>query len=91
MTDPLLFIHMRLFRTILGPAIGPLVGGIVSQYLGWRWMFYIQSIMGGVISICNVLFLRETLYCPAGDSKEIHSWAKLKFNPVSVCMSIQVA
>lgn len=72
--------------TIIGPAFAPLIGGYVAQYLGWQWIFYISTMIGGVILIANVLFLSETLYQP--DSGSRSSWrerfSRLKFNPVSV-------
>lgn len=30
--------------TILGPMVGPIIGGYVAQVAGWRWMFWIVSI-----------------------------------------------
>lgn len=31
--------------TILGPMIGPIIGGYVAEVLGWRWMFWVISIV----------------------------------------------
>lgn len=31
--------------TILGPMIGPIIGGYVAQELGWRWIFWSISIV----------------------------------------------
>jgi MFS family permease len=31
-----------------GPVTGPLVGGFVYQYLGWRWDNWLVMILGGV-------------------------------------------
>lgn len=31
--------------TILGPMIGPIIGGYVTQVAGWRWMFWAISIV----------------------------------------------
>ncbi|KAI8886540.1 MFS general substrate transporter [Backusella circina FSU 941] len=73
--------------TILGPAVAPLCGGYVDQYLGWRWIFYIMTILGGVLTILTFLFVKETLYIP----KELtppppktmkERLDKLKFNPL---------
>ena len=48
---------------LLGPIIGPVVGGVVSERLGWRWVFWIIAIVGGVIAIIFFFFSRET-YAP---------------------------
>lgn len=48
---------------LLGPIIGPVVGGIVTNALGWRWVFWIITIIGGVLSVLMLLFSRET-YAP---------------------------
>jgi multidrug resistance protein len=30
--------------TILGPMVGPIIGGYVTQVAGWRWIFWVISI-----------------------------------------------
>ncbi|KIP04672.1 hypothetical protein PHLGIDRAFT_183272 [Phlebiopsis gigantea 11061_1 CR5-6] len=47
----------------LGPAIGPLVGGFISDHLGWRWLYWIQLILSGAIYALMVLTVPET-YAP---------------------------
>lgn len=47
----------------LAPAIGPVIGGFLSQSKGWRWVFWLQSIITGVVLILGVILLRET-YAP---------------------------
>ncbi len=44
----------------LGPALGPLIGGFLSQAKGWRWVFWLQTIVGGVVCIFGMVFMRET-------------------------------
>ncbi|KAG2198262.1 hypothetical protein INT47_004346 [Mucor saturninus] len=73
--------------TILGPAIAPIAGGYIDQFLGWRWIFYIKTIMGGVLTICSFLFIKETLYHP--DAEQLppptntkERLQRLKFNPL---------
>ncbi|ORY75003.1 MFS general substrate transporter [Leucosporidium creatinivorum] len=46
--------------TFVGFGIGPAIMGWVEQYLGWRWISWIQMAMGGAIFLALVLFTRET-------------------------------
>lgn len=46
-----------------GPVIGPLVGGFVFEYLGWRWIFWLTLILSAVSLIC--LFTIKETYAPA--------------------------
>ncbi|KAL1637025.1 hypothetical protein SLS58_009464 [Diplodia intermedia] len=48
---------------LLGPVIGPIAGGYLSESLGWRWSFWIVSIIEGVLVILSLAILRET-YAP---------------------------
>ncbi|RDA88644.1 hypothetical protein CP532_4133 [Ophiocordyceps camponoti-leonardi (nom. inval.)] len=42
-----------------GPVLGPLIGGFVSQRLGWRWANWIILILGGV-SLAMMITVKET-------------------------------
>ncbi|RYP82075.1 hypothetical protein DL770_005697 [Monosporascus sp. CRB-9-2] len=46
--------------TLLGPTIGPLCGGFITQYSSWRWTFWAISIANSCIQIVATLFFRET-------------------------------
>jgi EmrB/QacA subfamily drug resistance transporter len=41
----------------LGLAFGPFAGGIITQYLGWRSLFYISSVLGIATAIIAFIFL----------------------------------
>ncbi|TVY33612.1 Efflux pump [Lachnellula subtilissima] len=45
---------------IVGPVIGPVCGGFLAQAMGWRWVFWLLSILGGVLTIAMLIFLKET-------------------------------
>ncbi|RDW58408.1 major facilitator superfamily protein-6 [Coleophoma crateriformis] len=47
----------------VGPAIGPLVGGFLSDALGWRWLYWIQLIISGACWVLITFTLPET-YTP---------------------------
>jgi MFS family permease len=51
---------IRGFLLLLGPAIGPIVGGTMVQEVNWRWLFYVLSVFDGMIVVLFILFLPET-------------------------------
>ncbi|KAJ4287338.1 hypothetical protein N0V90_012736 [Kalmusia sp. IMI 367209] len=52
-----------LLGPLLGPTLGPLFGGFIVQRLGWRWIFWIMTIVCFVNTLAGYFFLRET-YAP---------------------------
>jgi multidrug resistance protein len=47
----------------IGPAIGPLVGGFLSDAKGWRWLYWIQLILSGFVWFLITFTVKET-YAP---------------------------
>jgi multidrug resistance protein len=52
---------------MLAPCLGPSLGGVLSQELGWRSIFWCIVIMVTVCLLCIALFLPETLRSIAGN------------------------
>ncbi|KAK6949555.1 hypothetical protein Daesc_009638 [Daldinia eschscholtzii] len=48
------------FIPLLGPALGPIIGGAVSQSIGWRWTFWILSIYDGLLVTIAFFVFSET-------------------------------
>lgn len=42
---------------IVGPAIGPTLGGYLTENLGWRWIFFINLPVGIIAIALSVIFL----------------------------------
>jgi multidrug resistance protein len=51
------------FMPIMGPAIGPICGGFLTEYGSWRWGFWGVSIANAPILLLGILLLQET-YAP---------------------------
>ena len=45
---------------LLGPIMGPTVGGFITDHLGWRWVFYINVPIGIINLALIAAFLKQT-------------------------------
>ncbi|CAB4860648.1 unannotated protein [freshwater metagenome] len=45
--------------TLLAPATGPVLGGFITDGLGWRWIFFINLPFGIVAFVIGILRLKE--------------------------------
>lgn len=64
--------YMGIFQAgLLSPvAIGPVLGGVFAQTLGWRAIFWFLTIYGGVFLIFLVIVLPETLRTMVGNGSK---------------------
>ncbi len=46
----------------IAPAIAPMIGGVLSEYLGWHSIFWFLVAVGVVLIIANLRLLPETLH-----------------------------
>ncbi len=53
--------------TVLGPSLSPILGGVLSQYLGWHAIFWFLTIFAAVIFVPFLFFFPETCRKIVGD------------------------
>ncbi|KXN71075.1 MFS general substrate transporter [Conidiobolus coronatus NRRL 28638] len=46
---------------LLSPILGPIIGGYMSQYVGWRSLFYLSTILGTGLAVLVTIFYKETM------------------------------
>ncbi|KIX99524.1 uncharacterized protein Z520_05100 [Fonsecaea multimorphosa CBS 102226] len=59
----------------LGPTIGPIVGGFISETVGWRWVEGVMAIFTGCLWIFGALVIPET-YAPVILSRRARALTK---------------
>lgn len=52
---------------ILAPSVGPIAGGLLTQYLGWQAIFWFLAIIASVFFVLLLLFFPETCRVIVGD------------------------
>ncbi len=54
------YVGFTVLPVVLAPTLGPIIGGVLSQYLGWRSIFWFLAIAAAVTFALLLLFLPET-------------------------------
>ncbi len=47
---------------IIGPSIGPTLGGYITDHLSWHWVFFINIPVGIVAAVLSLLYIKESAH-----------------------------
>lgn len=45
---------------VVGPTLGPTIGGYITDHASWRWIFYVNIPVGILAAFCAYTFVNET-------------------------------
>lgn len=86
---------MALFSgaALFGTGLGPLVSGFIAQNAHWRWVFWVQVIIVGILVSAMILFFKETRgsILLSRKAKCINSWYEERENAGYVGVEMQSA
>lgn len=49
-----------LMAPLLGPTLGPFIGGMIFSRFHWRWIFWSQLVVAGLVTVAAYFFMPET-------------------------------
>src|SRR5882762_11121867 len=59
---------------IIGPTLGPPLGGYIVEHFSWPYIFYINIPIGIIATLLTLQFVRSPKYSEKKSSKEIDWW-----------------
>jgi len=73
---------------MFGPIMGPLLGGVITDYWSWRWVFFIKAPIGIVSIVMTLFFIVDPPYMKRVEKKFIDYWGLILL-PIGVgCLQI---
>lgn len=88
-TELLRIMNFVIMPALLGPIMGPLVGGYLVQYASWHWVFLI-NIPIGVVGVMMTWRVMPDFYAPDGLPPRFDVLGFLLFSAAAVGLSLSV-
>lgn len=64
-------IGMQVSGVYIGSSLGPVLGGLITQYLGWRYIFVLVTILGTIIIGMSIKYLKDEWAHANGESFDL--------------------
>lgn len=64
------FMSYSQFGSLIGPCVGPIVGGLIAKRWEWHSVFFLLSAVNGILLVCFVALLPETLRALVGNGSK---------------------
>ncbi|KAJ5109717.1 hypothetical protein N7532_002362 [Penicillium argentinense] len=74
------YIAFASLGSMLGPSLSPIIGGLISQYLNWHWIFWFLLILSAIFAGGLIAFLPETCRKVVGDGSIPPPWPNLSIS-----------
>jgi DHA2 family multidrug resistance protein len=52
---------------VVGPTLGPTLGGFITDHFSWPWIFYVNIPLGMIAVLLSISYIKDTIHKKIGD------------------------